>query len=581
MNSQKKENILNLALDTPESERRKTDELDVGYDEDNNTWTLIVRYTGSLDELQKYDAKYVELIGGYGIIEVKEEFVDEVAALEMIQYVEKPKNIFFEVVQGKRASCINPVQTNPLNLSGKGIIVAVIDSGIDYTHPDFIDDNGNSRIISIWDQSVNTGAGVPPLGYNMGREYNNEQINLAIKEENVINRNNIVPSMDYSGHGTAVASVAAGNGRDSDGRNAGVAYNSDLLIVKLATPGKDGFNRTSELMQAIDYCVKKSIELNKPMALNLSFGNTYGSHSGTSLLETYIDDVANVGRSSISVGSGNEGDSAGHTSGDIAGNSEIAVELAIADFEASLSLQIWKAYSDEFEIILESPSKEKKIVLGIPNAAYRTDFGNTRILGYYGEPSPYSRYQEIYFEFVPLDDYIESGIWNIIIRSQKVVVGRYDMWLPSNAVINKGTAFLNPTVDTTLTIPSTAAKVITVGAYNSRTNAMAPFSGRGYTRQINQVKPDIVAPGVDIICASPGGGYTMLSGTSIATPFVTGSAALLMEWGIIKGNDAYFYGEKLKENLIKGANPVGGLKDYPNPRAGFGALCVRNSLPIL
>ena len=145
--------------------------------------------------------------------------------------------------------------------------------------------------------------------------------------------------------------------------------------------------------------------------------------------------------------------------------------------------------------------------------------------------------------------------------------------------MNTGTGFLYPTENTTLTIPSTAEKIISVAAYDSRRNQAADFSGRGYTRQTNQIKPDLAAPGVDIVSAAVGGGYTAKSGTSMAAPFVSGSAALLMQWGIVNGNDPYLYGEKIKAYLLKGAKPIPAIAQYPNPVLGLGALCLEDSFP--
>ena len=178
-----------------------------------------------------------------------------------------------------------------------------------------------------------------------------------------------------------------------------------------------------------------------------------------------------------------------------------------------------------------------------------------------------------------MNQYVNSGIWTFTLVPRQVVDGRFDMRLPGGGVLNTGTKFLNPNPETTLTVPGTAAKVITVGAYDSQNQTYADFSGRGFTRVTNQVKPDLAAPGVDITTARAGGGYTSVTGTSFATPFVTGAAALLMEWGIVRGNDPFLFGEKVKAYLRRGARQLPGYARWPNEMLGYGVLCVQKSLP--
>ena len=418
-----------------------------------------------------------------------------------------------------------------------------------------------------------------PAGYFLGTEFPQAVINRALEQTTERERYAVCPSRDISGHGTHVTGIAAGNGIASQGRYRGVAYESPLLIVKLGTPGERSFPRTTELMQAVDYCIRKAQEYGMPVVLNLSFGNNYGSHSGNSLLESYLDDMADYWRTSIITGSGNEGASAVHAAGTLRENVTEEVEVAVSGYEISLNLQIWKNYADEIAVSLIHPDGSKAGPIQQILGPQRFRLGNTDVLLYYGEPSPYSPYQEIYFELLPADDFIDSGIWTIQLLPQKIAVGNYDMWLPAGGVLNEGTGFVLPSAETTLTIPSTAARVITVGAYDGYFDRAAAFSGRGYTRETNQVKPDLVAPGVDITSCAPGGGYVVRSGTSMATPFVSGGAALLMQWGIVNKNDLYLYGEKMKAYLIKGARRLPAMQYYPNPVFGWGALCVAQSLP--
>ena len=588
MNSSKRENLLNLALDATEEERQQSLNLNVGYQEETDTWEVIVKYTGSLRKLEEIfpDIEVTELSNEYAVIRLPEALMDAVTDRTEIEYMEKPKRLFFSVQQGIRASCITSLYTRKMGvggtgLSGKGVITAFLDSGIDYRHPDFRKEDGSSRILAIWDQSI---AGNPPAGFRLGTEYDRNIINDALQQENIQEGYRICPSRDLSGHGTHVAGIAAGNGRSSNGRNRGVAYESDLLVVKLGTPGKNSFPRTTELMLGMDYILRKALELKQPVAVNISFGNTYGSHDGTSLLETYLSDMANYWKSVLVIGTGNEGSARGHTSGQLVMGREQEVEFAVGEYEPALSLQIWKSYADEMAVLLIHPGGMQIGPIRQIQGSQRFTLGQTQILLYYGEPRPYSPYQEIYLDFLPVRDYVDSGIWTVRLIPQRIVTGRYDMWFPAGGVLNEGTGFLLPREETTLTIPSTAAKVITVGADVARFGQLAGFSGRGFTGN-GQVKPDLAAPGVEITSCAPGGGYTARSGTSMATPFVTGSAALLMEWGIVRGNDVYLYGEKIKAYLIRGARPLGGgrasglLQEYPNPQVGWGTLCLSDSLP--
>ena len=593
MDNQKLENLLNLAIETPEEQREKSLNLNVGYTVSTRTWELIVKYNGDLSVLETMGIKTEELIAGYAILTVPENRVDDVAELEQIEYVEKPKRLFFSDAIGKEASCITPVMIREPYLNGENVIVAVIDSGIDYTNRHFRNADGTSRILYLWDQTIAPDAErgfFPPEGFLQGTEFDNSKINAALAATSVEEGVHLVPSRDVSGHGTAVAGIAAGSDVGSYG---GVAPQSSLIIVKLGLPDVNAFPRTTELMRALTYVVRRAQGLGMPVAVNLSFGNTYGAHDGSSLVERFLDNISEIGRTVVCVGSGNEGAAAGHVQGHLGTGPggmglRTYVELAVADYEPSLNVQLWKNYVDSYRITLRSPGGEIQVLpdAGIGKQVVRME--QTTILIYLGQPTPYAVTQEVYFDFIPDQAYVASGIWTFELEALYTVTGQYYFYLPSGSVRSANTHFFTPSPQVTLTIPSTSGKVITVGAYDTTYESYADFSGRGYVytdRTVGLaaggiVKPDLVAPGVGIMAPDTPGGYGGFTGTSFAVPFVTGASALLMEWGIVRGNDLFLYGEKVKAYLRAGARPLRGETEYPNDRVGFGALCLRDSIPV-
>lgn len=587
--NQKLENLLQLALQTPEETRARTGDLNVGFDEETRTWELIIKYHGNLEGLEEAGILFEPLIAGYGILTVPEPLVEAVAELEQIEYVEKPKRYFYQITNPVSDSCIVQVSGRDLALTGKGVLLAVLDSGIDITLPEFRKTDGSTRIRYLLDQTMGN------------REFSGEELDEFL----LSGERNSLPGMDTSGHGTAVTGIAAASPvRREEENYQGVATEAELLIVKLGIPEARSFPRTTEIMRGVTWAIRKSLELGMPLVINLSFGNSYGAHDGASLIERFLDNAAEIGRTVICVGSGNEGANGGHLAGSLERAGSVAglpsgrqpasfyrpaqIELAVAEYEQTLNVQLWKNYSDSYRIFLRAPGGEEVQVPDRVNGGkYVLELEETEILVYQGEPTPYTVAQEIYFDMLPSGRrYITSGIWTFRIEPVEVVTGNYYFYLPAAAVRNAGTGFYQSTPDVTLTIPSTASKVLTVGAYDSVYQAYADFSGRGYAntdRTIGVVtagfaKPDVVAPGVDVLAPNLYGGYTPVTGTSFATPIVAGAAALLMEWGIVRGNDTFLYGEKVKAYLRKGAQPIRGESVYPNQRVGWGRLCVAESL---
>ncbi len=542
MISQKLENLLNLSLEASPEERERSTELQVGVE--NGRWELIIKYHGNLEEALRREGfseslQTEYLLPGYAIMTADREEIVRLTVLPEIDYIEKPKALYegeISISQGKIASCISEVTGREPYLTGAGCLVGIPDSGIAYQDNAFLDEQGRSRVLYLWDQTLTPGDDqAPPAGFFHGVEFTGRQLDESMGS-------GVRLSFDRSGHGTAVAAIAAGR--------EGVAPEAGLLIVKLGSgSGAAGSSRTTELMRAVAWMLRKAQESGRPLALNISYGSTYGSHDGTSLLETFLDNAAESYKTVICVGSGNEGAAAGHTQ--VFLSEQRQVECNIAPYQTSCSIAVWKNYGDTFRMELVSPGGARTEILLDRMRKQEITLENTTILFYCGEPAPYTKIQEYYFDFLG-NPYIGTGIWTFVLTPERIIQGSCSFYLPSSEAVNRGTNFFLPTPSVTMTIPSTAQKVITVGAYNTVYNEYADFSGRGYPlSEISagegkfyyeqQMKPDLCAPGTDILVPDGQGSYAVVSGTSFAAPFVTGSSALLMEWGIVRGNDVYLY----------------------------------------
>lgn len=570
MANQKLEDQLSLALDTPARMREKSDNLDTGYAPEENTWELIVKYNGNLDRLIG-GIRVEPLIAGYAIVTIPENLIGAFSRMEEIEFIEKPKKLYPQVTAGLGASCFYPL-LQPVSgkaLSGQGVYMAILDSGIDYTDPMFRYADGTTKIAWLWDQGKRADAEKgekPPQGFFTGVEYSRKMLNANLQ------KNSERLTTDVTGHGTNVAKIAVQG-----------APESELIVVKLDT-ARGTYPSTVSLLRAFTYVAKKSQAENVPVAINLSYGNTYGAHDGSSLLERFIDNITEVGRNVICIGAGNEGASAGHFAGKLSENEIQRISFAMGTYERSFSLQLWKWYADRMDISILSPAGEQYLIRNqdAGGEAQQAVMEQTKLLIFSGRPQPYRKREEVYIDFIPVETYLNTGIWTIEITPRRIVNGELRLYMPSAVVRSENTRFLLPSPAQTLTIPSTAQKVITVGAYNAYVRSYAAFSGRGDadSRRAENSKPDLAAPGVNIRIGEGEGG-AVVSGTSYATPFVTAAAALLMEYGIVRGNDPFLYGEKVKAYLHAGARQLPGYDIWPNDQVGWGALCLESSLPSI
>ncbi|MCL2698136.1 MAG: S8 family serine peptidase [Oscillospiraceae bacterium] len=540
-------------------------------------WEVIVKYNGDLGRLESELELRAELLGdSYAILTLHSPLIRELYRYSEIEYIELPRNLSLSLRGSMSDACITPVHTEQpgnYNLRGSGTLIGIIDSGIDYTHPDFRNQNGDSRVLYLWDQLQGNN---PPEGFYSGTEYSNSQLNAILRD---LRDRYTAVSMDTVGHGTAVSGVAAGNGRSSGGREQGVAPEASLIVVKLGEKGRESFARTTEIMRALKYINDRATMLNMPVAINISFGTNNGSHAGNSLFETYINSVAQRWRCVIVAATGNEGSAGHHYGGHITQNQTLRITFTIAPYLQSVFLTLWKSFADTFELELVSPDGYSSGRLYSTDPFRQMNFSGTQVAVFYEQPTIFNVSQEIFIQMSSSAS-VTPGIWTLLVTGRSVTEGEFHIWLPTVEEVGTDTAFSTPDPNLTLTLPSTCVNVISVGGYNSMVGNYACFSGRGYTFRNVYVKPDLVAPAVNVLSTRTGGGYDAFTGTSMAAPFVTGAAALMMEWGIIRGNDPFLYGQRVKAFLQKNTAKIYG-QSYPNRIWGYGALCLKAAMDDL
>lgn len=476
------------------------------------------------------------------------------------------------------ASGITRVQNQPtLNLKGSNMLIGFLDTGIDYTHPVFRRSDGSSRIYGIWDQTIQTGT--PPEGQYYGTEYTNEQINEALRSDSP---SALVPTEDTNGHGTFLAGVAAGSAIPEEDF-VGAAPEAAIAMVKLKeakdylkefyfATGPGPFYQDTDIILGIRYLLSLAGRLNRALVVCIGLGTNQGSHSGETPLNSVLSSISEERGTHAVVAAGNEAGKAHHYYQSTNTNCYHEAEILVKENTSGFTMELWGSPLETYSVGFETPLGE--VVPRIPARIRLTDtidfvLERTKIFVNYEGIQTISGGQMIFMRFTDPT----PGVWRLRVYCSSEGTGNFHIWLPVSGFSDPDVIFLQPNPDTTLTTPSASDQVITPSTYNAYDGSLFLNSSRGYTR-LGDIKPDIAAPGVNVFGPLAGGGFTTMTGSSVASAITSGAVALIAEWGITNpSQERVFNSEEIKTLLIRGANRSPS-RLYPNREWGYGTLDV-------
>ena len=536
---------------------------------------IIADYDAIEQILEGVDIEYCyhAVDAGYGVATVRR---SQVAPISIGYYGYSTIPKLYGLMQAAMGNI--RIQNPPLSLQGSGVIIGFVDTGINYREDVFRREDGSSRIISIWDQTIQTGE--PPEGFLYGTEYHREDIDRALASGDP---ESVVPSTDTNGHGTKMASAAAGSLLNQGLTFRGAAPLSDIAVVKLKEAkaylreyylidDRAVAYQENDIMEAVKYLQQMAVAFSRPVVIVVGLGTNMGSHDGTSALDSYLNIVAGRRSRAVVVGGGNEGDKEHHYENFMPGNVEIRVAGQMKGFCA----EIWGSLPDAYSVSIRSPGGEVSPVIDFRNGMDRNIsfiFERTRIqVGIVlvekdsGDPLIFLRFQDP-----------TPGIWTVTLTASARRLsgdGRYHIWLPIEAFLEDSVTFLQPSPDVTLTEPANASQVITVSTYDSYTDSWYAPSGRGFTRN-GSIKPDLAAPGVGVHTAL---GET--DGSCMAAALTAGCVAQFLEWAVVDGNAFAVESRGTKSFLIQGAQRPGDIR-YPDRQWGYGRIDINGTFETL
>ena len=541
---------------------------------------LLIEHYGDSTIFEKFTDATVDIINSIlAVVHVPVEQITNSAVYEF-GYSAMPSLFGLISRESLEASGVPQIRNFPnFDLRGQGVLLGFIDSGIDYTNPIFQNEDGTSRIALIWDQTIVDG--VPPEDQYYGEEYTQERINLALQSENPFD---IVPSIDEVGHGTMVAGIAGGS-EVPDQNFFGVASEAEFVIVKLKPAKrylKEFFRvpedvicyQENDILFALDYLLAAAARLNRPMVICLAIGTSQGAHDGRGTLSNYLSRIAATPGIAIVVAAGNEGNARRHYFGTVDRNIGYnTVELNVGENESGFSMELWGQSPSIFSIDILSPSGEY-----IPRLSTSLD-ENREVSFVFEETLIYVDFQMV--ESQSGDQLIlmrftnpSPGIWRFNVFERGDINTGFHIWLPMDGFISDNTYFIQSDPYITILSLGNSELPITVTAYNDLNDSLYLNSSRGFTR-LGVVKPEVAAPGVNVTGPTLNHGFADFTGTSVSAAHMAGIAAMMLEWGNIRGNLIGMSTVELKKLVIRGANRNEEL-EYPNPDWGYGILDIFN-----
>lgn len=546
---------------------------------------LIIEYNGDLSVFDQFPGRTVQIINEqYAFVHVPVNFITQ--------------DIVYRYGYGALPTCFGIISESSLessgvfrlrnipvfNLRGQGVLIGIIDTGIDYTNPIFSYADNTTRIISIWDQTINSGN--PPPGMLYGTEYTREQINEALRSDDPLS---VVPSTDDNGHGTMIAGIAGGNAVP-ESNFYGVAPDAEFAVVKLK-PAKRFLKRfffipedavcfqETDIMQGLLYLNSLSLRLQRPIVICIALGSSQGAHDGLGTLSMLTSVLATTPGIGIIIAAGNEGNARRHYSGRInATTGYDTVELNVAENEPGFSMEIWGISPDVYSVGILSPTGEYIPRIAVGRNEHRVItfiFEETIIYLDFQMVEGQSGQQLILMRF----EKPTPGIWRFNIYERGGLNRGFNIWLPMSGFISEGTYFIRSDPYTTILTLGNAENPITVTAYNDADDSLYQNSSRGFTAT-NRIKPEVAAPGVNVIGPTLDKGFAPFTGTSVAAAHTTGIAALIFEWGYIRGNIPVMSTVEMRNLIIRGARREADAV-YPNRDWGYGILDIYNVFDAL